>query len=222
MRITPVFILCSPRPLVGKTLIARQLSEFLLLKNGDVAAFDINLKEPSLLEFLPGITETAEVDDTFGKMALMDRVIVNDGIAKVIDLGFHAFDEFFKMFEEIGFMKEAARRGVAPVILFVADTDRVSARGYAMLQEQIPATALVTVDHEYGVRGELPEAMAHGRMLRIAALPSFLKTYIDRLTFSFTEYLRNEKDSSSELHQWIRSNYLSFRELELSLILQRS
>ena len=222
MRITPVFILCSPRPLVGKTLIARQLSEFLLLKNGDAAAFDINLKEPSLLEFLPGITENAEVDDTFGKMALMDRVIVNDGIAKVIDLGFHAFDEFFKMFEEIGFMKEAARRGVAPVILFVADTDRVSARGYAMLQEQIPATALVTVDNEYVVRGELPEAMAHGRMLRIAALPSFLKTYIDRLTFSFTEYLRNEKDSSSELHQWIRSNYLSFRELELSLILQRS
>jgi hypothetical protein len=222
MRITPVFILCSPRPLVGKTLIARQLSEFLLLKNGDAAAFDINLKEPSLLEFLPGITETAEIDDTFGKMALMDRVIVNDGIAKVIDLGFHAFDEFFKMSEEIGFMKEAVRRGVAPAILFVADTDRVSARGYAMLQEQIPPTALVTVDNEYVVRGELPQAMAHGRMLRIAALPSFLKTYIDRLSFSFTEYLRNERDSSSELHQWIRSNYLSFRELELSLILQRS
>ena len=222
MRTTPVFIVCSPRPLVGRTLIARQLSEFLLLKNGDVAAFDINLKEPSLLEFLPRITETAEIDDTFGKMALMDRVIVNDGIAKVIDLGFHAFDEFFEMSEEIGFMKEAARRGVAPVILFVADTDRVSARGYAILQEQIPATALVTVDNEYVVRGELPQAMAHGRMLRIAALPSFLKTYIDRLTFSFTEYLRNEKDSSSELHQWIRSNYLSFRELELRLILQRS
>jgi len=26
-------------------------------------------------------------------MSLMDRLIVNDGIAKVIDLGFHAFDE---------------------------------------------------------------------------------------------------------------------------------
>ena len=106
------------------------MSEFLLLKNGTVAAFDINLKEPSLLDYLPEITETAEVDDTFGKMQLMDRLIVDDGIAKVIDLGFHAFDEFFKMSEEIGFMKEAARRGVAPIILFVADTDRVSARGY--------------------------------------------------------------------------------------------
>ena len=71
-------------------------------------------------------------------MALMDRLIVNDGVAKVIDLGFHAFDEFFKMADEIGFMKEAARRGVAPIILFVADTDRVSARGYAMLQAADP------------------------------------------------------------------------------------
>jgi hypothetical protein len=219
---TLVYIVCSPRPLVGKTLIARLLSEFLLLKHGTVAAFDINLKEPSLLEYLPNITETAEVDDTFGKMALMDRLIVNDGVGKVIDLGFHAFDEFFKMSEEIGFMKEAARRGVAPIVLFVGDTDRASARGYTMLQQQIPATALVTIDNEYVVRGELPPAFGRGRVVRIAALPVFLKTYIDRLTFSFTDYLRNEKDSSTELHQWVRRNYFSFREMELNLILQKS
>src|SRR5438046_7567686 len=146
---TPVYIICSPRPLVGKTLIARLLSEFLLLKNGSVISFDINLKEPSLLEYLPRTTETADVIDTFGKMALMDRLIVNDAVAKVIDLGFHAFDEFFKMSEEIGFMKEAARRGVSPIVLFVADTDRASARGYAMLQQQNPPAALVTIDNEY-------------------------------------------------------------------------
>src|SRR5579863_5688452 len=169
MRQTPVYIICSPRPLVGKTLVARLLSEFQLLKNGSVAAFDVNLKEPSLLEYLPDITEAAEIDDTFGKMALMDRLIINDGIAKVIDLGFHAFDEFFKMTEEIGFMKEAARRGVSPIVLFVADTDRASARGYPMLQQQIPASALVTVDNEHVVRGELPPAFSHGRVLRIRA-----------------------------------------------------
>ena len=222
MSTTPVFIVCSPRPLVGKTLVARQLSEFLLLKNGDVAAFDINLKEPSLLDYLPRITETAEVADTFGKIALMDRVILNDGVAKVIDLGFHAFDEFFQMLEQIGFMKEAARRGVSPLVIFLGDNDRVSKQAHVRLQEQIPPAALVVVDNEYVVRGELAEPMTHGRLLRIAALPMFLKTYVDRLTFSFTDYLRNEKDSSTELHQWIRTNFISFRELELSLILQGS
>ncbi len=222
MSLTPVYIICSPRPLVGKTLIARLLSEFLLLKNGTVISFDINLKEPSLLEYLPRTTETADVIDTFGKMQLMDRLIVNDSVAKVVDLGFHAFDEFFKMTDEIGFLKEAARRGVAPVILFVADTDRSSAAGYNMLQQQIPPNALIAVDNEHIVRGELPRAMERGRVMRISALPVFLKTYIDRLTFSFTGYLRQEKDSSTELHQWIRRNYTAFRELELSLTLQRS
>jgi hypothetical protein len=222
MSATPVYIICSPRPLVGKTLLARLMSEFLLLKDGAVSSFDINLKEPSLLEYLPRTTETADVMDTYGKMQLMDRLIVHDGIAKVIDLGFHAFDEFFKMTNEIGFLKEAARRSVAPIILFVADTDRVSARAYPTLREQIPLKALITIDNEYVVRGELPEAMGTGRVLRISALPSFLKTYVDRLTFSFTDYLRNERDSSTELHQWIRRNYVSFRELEFSLLPQRS
>ena len=128
----------------------------------------------------------------------------------MIDLGFHAFDEFFKMSDEIGFMKEAARRGVAPMILFVADTDRVSARAYEMLREQIPPTRLITVDNEYVVRGELPRRDgAAAACCASAALPAFLKTYIDRLNFSFTGYLRQEKDSSTELHQWIRRNYLA-------------
>ncbi|MCA1455047.1 hypothetical protein I6F35_17725 [Bradyrhizobium sp. BRP22] len=222
MSATPIYIICSPRPQVGKTLVARLLSEFLLLKNGDVISFDINLKEPSLLDYLPRTTETADVIDTYGKMQLMDRLIVNDGTAKVIDLGYHAFDEFFKMIDEIGFMKEALRRHVAPVILFVADIDRASARSYEMLRRQIPPRALITIDNEFVVRGELPAAMGQGRVLRLSALPVFLKTYIDRLNFSFTAYLRHEKDSSTELHQWIRRNYTMFRDLELSVMLQRS
>jgi hypothetical protein len=148
MNPTPVYIICSPRPLVGKTLLARLLSEFLLLKDGAVSGFDINLKEPSLLEYLPRVTETADIADTFGKMQLMDRLIVHDGVAKVVDLGFHAFDEFFRMTSEIGFLKEAVRRHVVPIILFVADTDRVSARSYPMLREQIPLKALITIDNE--------------------------------------------------------------------------
>jgi hypothetical protein len=221
MPATPVYIICSPRPQVGKTLVARLLGEFLLLKNGTVQAFDINLKEPSLLDFLPAITETADVIDTYGKMQLMDRIIVDDGVAKLVDLGFHAFDEFFKMSEQIGFLKEAERRNVAPVILFMADTDRLSARAYDMLRQQIPPSNLVVVDNEHVVRGELPEAMERGRVLRIPALPTFLKTYIGRLTFSFTDYLRHERDSSTELHQWIRRNYTVFRDLELSFIMQQ-
>ena len=221
MNATPVYIVCSPRPLVGKTLLARLLAEFLLLKNGTVAGFDINLKEPSLLEYLPRVTETADVSDTHGKMQLMDRLIDNDGVPKVLDLGFHAYDEFFRMIHQIGFFKEALRRRVTPAILFVADVDRISARNFSELQEQIPPDALIVVDNEYVIRGELPPLMGEGQVIRVPALPTFLKTYIDRVSFSFTDYLRSERDSSTELHQWVRRNYTTFRDLDQSLLPQR-
>jgi len=108
------------------------------------------------------------------------------------------------------------------MILFVADTDRVSIRAHETLRQHIPRMNLIIVDNEHVIRGELPAGMEGGRLFRLPALPGFLKTYIDRLNFSFTGYLRQEKDSSTELHQWVRRNYLAFRELELSLILQRS
>ena len=146
-------------------------------------------------------------------MQLMDRLIVNDGIAKVIDLGFHAFDEFFKMTEEIGFMKEAARRGVAPVILFVADTDRVSARGYPMLQQQIPPNALITVDNEHVVRGELPPAMAHGTGaadIGAAVVPEDLYRPADLLVHRLSAQRAGFLDRTApvdpqELHQFSRA-----------------
>ncbi len=119
-------------------MIARLLTEFMLLQRGSVAAFDINLREPSLLDYLPNVTETARIDDTFGQMALMDRLIVNDGIAKIVDLGFHAFDDFYRLIGEIGFMKEADRRGVEPIVLFVADRDRTSENAWAMLRSELP------------------------------------------------------------------------------------
>lgn len=221
MRRTPVYIVCSPRPAVGKTLIARALTEFLVLQRGKVIAFDINLREPSLLNYLPRITETAAISDTFGQMALMDRLIVNDNVPKVVDLGFHAFDDFFKMIAEIGFMKEADRRGVDPIVLFIPDRDRASILAWTMLRETFPSAAIVPVENEHVLWGELPAAFGRVRPFKVAALPAFLKSIIGRLNFSFTHYLRDNKDQSSELHQWVRTNYTRFRELELNLILHK-
>jgi hypothetical protein len=221
MRRTPVYIVCSPRPAVGKTLIARALTEFLLLQRGAVTAFDINLREPSLLNYLPGVTETALISDTFGQMALMDRLIVNDGVPKVIDLGFHAFDDFFKIIAEIGLMKEAERRGVDPIVLFIPDRDRASSVAWTMLRGTFPNAAIVPVENEHVLWGPLPQGFDRVRPFRVAALPAFLKSIIGRLNFSFTHYLRTNKDQSSELHQWVRNNYTRFRELELNLILHK-
>ncbi len=214
---TPVYIVCSPRPDVGKTLLSRVLSEFMLLQNGSVLAFDINLREPSLLDFLPRTTETASIADTHSQIALMDRLIVNDGVAKVIDLGLHAFDDFFRLADEIGFMKEAIRRGVEPIVLFIPDATRTSATAWAMLRKTFPGMDLIAIDNEHVLHGETPKNFEGVKPLHIAALPAFLRSIVQRPNFSFTHYLRTAQDSSSELHQWTRANYTKFRNLEKRL-----
>ena len=214
---TPVYIICSPRPQVGKTLLARLLCEFLVAHRGDALAFDINLKEPSLVDYHPRRTETAAVDDTFGQMALMDRLVVNDGMPKLIDLGFHAFDGFFKLVEETGFVKEAFRRRVEPIVLFVADIDRTSVRAFADLHAQYPGTAVIPVENEYILRGELPGVFRSIKRMRIAALQPFLKSYIERLSFSFTDFVRSPQNSSSELFDWTRDNFMQLQELETNI-----
>ncbi|MGO4711086.1 hypothetical protein [Bradyrhizobium sp. 2TAF24] len=214
---TPVYIVCATRPFVGKTLLSRLLTEFLLLQQREVVAFDINEKEPSLIDFLPDVTETADVMNTFGKMQLMDRLIINDDIGKVVDLGFHAYDEFFRMSEEIGFIKEASRRGVDVIVMFIADSDRMSGANFARLRRTFPTAAIVPVDNEQVLHGEPPASYDGLDTLHIRALPPFLKTYVDRRNFSFTGFLRQDTDSSSELNQWIRRSYIAFRDIELHL-----
>lgn len=221
MNRTPVYIICSPRPRVGKTLLARLLTEYLGLENRNTVAFDINLNEPSLLDYLPKSTETASIEDTMGQMQLMDRLIVNDGAPKVVDLGFHAFDGFFKIAIEIGFAKEAMRRGVQLAILFIADRDRVSHRAWDMLKEHFSNAALVPINNEQVLLGEVPPWLGQTDLLEIALLPGFLKTYIDRNNFSFTTFLRTSTDKSTELYQWILNCFVGFRELGVKLTQHR-
>src|SRR5215469_14078161 len=76
---TPVFLICSPRPRVGKTLIARLLTEFFLFDGRSAAAFDTSPNDTSLSHYLPEWTIPATISDIKSQMALFDRLIINDG-----------------------------------------------------------------------------------------------------------------------------------------------
>src|SRR5689334_16731683 len=83
---TPVFFVCSPRPRVGKTLIARLLTEFFLFDGRSVVAFDASPNDASLSRYLPECTITATTTDIKSQIAFFDRLMINDAKPKVIDL----------------------------------------------------------------------------------------------------------------------------------------
>jgi hypothetical protein len=221
---TPVFIVCSPRPRVGKTLLARVLAEYFCGEGRSVAAFDVNPDEFALVDYLPGYTAVATINDTRGEMALFDQLITADRVPKVVDLGQALFDRFFTVFQDIAFAREAENRGVAPVALFIADPDRRSRQAYMTLQHRLPQLILVPVLNEavpvvarYGQN--FPATSHGGPALVIPQLTPVLKAVIERPSFSFASFSQTSVDTTTELYGWTKRVFLEFRSLELRLLL---
>src|SRR3954452_17637645 len=97
-----ITVVASPRPRMGKTLIARMLADFHLNNERKVAAFDINADDPALTQFQPAHSAPADIGEIHGQMALFDRLIADDGTHKIVDLGHPSFKPFFKVASDIG------------------------------------------------------------------------------------------------------------------------
>ena len=54
-------------------MVARLLTEFYVLKDRPVAAFDLADEGPQLADYLPKVTTIIDISDTRGQMALFDR-----------------------------------------------------------------------------------------------------------------------------------------------------
>jgi hypothetical protein len=230
-RRTSIFIIASPRPQVGKTFIARVLIDFLRLQGSAPIAFDLNPRGDALRDDLPALAIAAEVDDTAGQMALFDRMILNDGTPKVVDVGTASFERFFRVAQEIRFIKGAQRRSIDVVILFVADPHPVAVKAYAGLLQRFPGAALIPVFNDAVVKDRklrecFPFARAATVPLEITALAPTLKAQIARSGASFADVhdelpLKLPLDDAYELRAWTRRTFVEFRELELRMLLER-
>ena len=221
---TPVFFVCSPRPRVGKTLIARLLSEFLAFDGRSVSAFDASPNDASLSHYLPECTEPASISGIKSQMALFDRLLINDAKPKVIDLAAGLFDSFFALMGNIGFLEEAPKQSVSPVVLFVADRQQASSEAYELIWRRFPDSLLVPV-HNQAIMdvwqyGNFPTWRANSLLLRIPFLPWKLRGTINKKGFSFIKFLETPTSFPTELHEWINRSFIAFRELQVCVLME--
>jgi hypothetical protein len=226
---TPLLIVCSPQARVGRTLVARLLVDFFLMEDRPAAAFDFDAEPPSLIDFLPGHTTRADVADIEGQMALFDRLIEPDRVAKVVDLAPASFRQFFSVLAQIGFIDDARRRGIEPIALFIAAPDAISQRAYAGLQSSLPDLVLVPVYNEAIGQGQrarknFPLSRSASVPLQIPALAQHFYRYLEKAPFSFADFRGTPPqdiplDAYMELLPWLRRVFVEFRELELRLLL---
>ena len=134
------------------------------------------------------------------------------------------FDTFFAVMTEIGFVREAQRRGIKPVILFVSDTAPATARAYAELRQpggngHVRAGAQKSVSVMFE-KADFPPTRPEFGVIRIPRLSAIVRGVVDRPSFSFAEYMSGDRPGGpTEMHSWIGNIFTEFRELELRLLM---
>ena len=221
----PLYIVASPRPRVGKTLIARLLIEFFYAARRPLEGYDLHPREPALANRFPRLVWPVDIGETRGQMELFDRLVADNSSTKVIDLGYGPFEQFFDIMGEIGFVQEARRRLIEPIVLFISDPSAATINAYAELRQRLPATTFVPVHNEsvsiMFAKEDFPPSRPECSLLRIPRLSPIVRGVLDRPSFSFASYMTSRPGGPTEVHQWISDIFAEFRELELRLLMGR-
>jgi hypothetical protein len=218
----PVYVVTSPRPRMGKTLLARLMMEYFQQSGRPLVGFDLNPREPMLAGRFPKLVWPVDISDIRGQMELFDRLIADAISTKVIDLGYAPFELFFRVMGEIGFAQEARRRGAEAIVLFVTDQAVATARVYAELQHSVAATFVPVHNESVSLmfsKEDFPPTRPECGMIRVPRLSQIVRGVVDRPTFSFNAYLAKQPGGPTEVHSWTADIYAQFREFELRLLM---
>lgn len=223
-----VIIVASPRPRVGKTMLARLLVDYYTQEKRPVAAFDLGSGDGALARFLPRQVTVADIDKIPGQMALFDLLVTANDDTKIVDVGHESYEAFFTVAQRIGLADEARKRGIAPVILFPMSPDRAAIDAYRLLGQRFRRATLSPVHNEmlgsHPPRGKYAPAGLGAAQMRLPALTPGLRRYVETPPFSFADTaLANARniplDVHIELQRWLRKAHLEFRELDLRVLL---
>lgn len=228
---TLIVVVASPRAQSGKTFLAHLVIDYLRLGGGEVEAFDLNPGDHALAAYRPAVTARSDLATTQAQIALFDRLIDNNGIAKVVDVGYPSYERFFALCEEIRFIDEARKRAFDVIILFPAEAHQAASTAYKQLLRRFPRTFVVPVLNEAILKGQkvrehYPYARTTVLPLQIPLLPRALKTYAERPDCTFTDFHAQSPMAvpiahAFELHSWTKRAFLEFRELELRMLMEK-
>ncbi len=224
-----VIIVASPRPRVGKTLLARLLVDYYAQEGRPVKAFDLNAGDGTLAQFLPDQVTSSEIANVQGQMALFDLLVTADDTVKIVDVGHDAYEFVFLVGSSHRFCRRSAparHRAGYPVHDFARPRHRrrlpYSARPLSHARLCRRCTTKCWDPARCATNFRRPAAAR--RWCGMPALAPGLRKYVERPPFSFSgPQLANARnipiDSHIELQRWLRRIFLEFRELDLRVLL---
>lgn len=196
-------IVASPRPKVGKTLLARLITDYFRGLGQRPVTFDTDTYEPKLASFFPGRAKVIDLDKVPGQMALFDRLSLPSAETRVVDLTHRHFEKFFDLVRAMDFAAEARSHDVVPAILYIAGGDPQSYERGLRLMREFSDYAFVLVENlflgEVEVTTRVGEAYQtfqdHEPHMVMPSLEPFFAGMIDNTTLSLAEFMRERPAS---------------------------
>lgn len=228
-RRTFVYIPCSPGARTGVTTLARLLGDYFVTRNRDFVGFDLDPHESVFAGHFPDEVRVTDLAAIRGQVSLFDRLLVHDEIPKIVDVWSRAFPRFFSIVREVGFIEEARRLSIEPVLLYVADETGSCLETARQLNRQWPDLSMLIVNNE----GAAPLGPAADdilmnypseRSLRIPALDPIVRRAMENPGFSFSRFLLAPPHNMSivvrtALRHWITRVFTQFHAFELRIAL---
>ncbi|MTV30630.1 hypothetical protein GJ654_06440 [Rhodoblastus acidophilus] len=227
-----MFICCAPHGRVGVSTTARLLSDYFLASRRGFVGFDADPHEPDYAPRFSGRVQNVDLASTQGQIAMIDRLLVPDGEAKIIDLWSRSYDRFFTLVQDIGFVEEARSKNVEPVILFHADASQGSPSAAWSLANALPTVETLLTYNE-GAAPLGPDAhdklalYPPHRRIKIGALDTLVSRALQPPDLSLSWLLIEPPSDMSlvvraGLKSWLTPIFSQFRAFEMRRALEEA
>lgn len=191
-----IHVVASGETRNGKTLLARLLTDFVLLAGGDPAVHDADAPLGRLAGWYPGRAQIVDLETTAGQMALFDRILAEPRRDHIVDLPARDLWRFFNVAEQTGFVEEAAGQAQTADVLFVLDRPDVTLAAIRAIRSGLARVRIVPVFNE-AVRLNAALAGGEDALAALARLAEFrlprldqeMLRIVEQRGFSFARFL---------------------------------
>jgi hypothetical protein len=190
-----VYIVTSDQARNGKTLLARCVTDYLLLDKRDPFLIDTDTPDGNLRNYFPGRTQLVNFTKVMGQIKIFDTILASPGRDYVIDLSSRDALAFFEEVRELEFFAEARKLGFRFILMFIVDASLASSRMARDLIRTIGVDLFVPVKNAF-IGSAWPEDES---TLTMPALDSATAKAISNRRFSFRAFVLGDTQNLPDL-----------------------
>ena len=192
---------------VGKTLLARTLTDYFILSGNMPYVFDTDAVERGLHASFPAEARVIDLAVVRDQMRLFDTLAEPSPKPRIVDVTHRSLITFFELLRGTDVIAEARSRGIEPVIFYIPDRRADSFEAGVVLRDNFPDCGFIVVDNAFlkepkrGARQE-PSYQAlttHNWRFGMPKLAEQVVEALEDCSFSLGDFMRQPISSSGDV-----------------------